>query len=209
MSKGWWVADIHANHANICIYCKRPWLRISDLGEDGKWVSQEAALACAERMNAGLVHNINERVKPDDHVRHVGDFATAGKVKGVAGTGEKYSGFLSKLNGRWTLLEGNHDKQGKVKTAGRHLFGTIGGYRYFASHLPTDNENHDPLLMDWVRRSCHFAIVGHVHDLWRTTWRDGIFNINVGVDANNYRPVSDDEVIALYQAEPKEERGLK
>ena len=203
MSRRWWAADIHANHANICIYCRRPWLRASDLGPDGKWVSQEAASLCAERMNAGLARNINMRVKPGDRGVHVGDFSTKGKVGGIAGTRKGYLEFLDRLNGTWTLLEGNHDPQGRVKTVGKHLFGTIGPCRFFASHYPTDSEEHDPLLMDYVRATCHFAICGHVHGKWHTKACAGIINVNVGVDANGLMPISDDEVLALYFEEKR------
>lgn len=199
MSRRWWSADFHANHANICIYCKRPWLKAADLTPDGKWISREAAVACALRMNAGILAAVNMRVKPDDRAVHIGDFATAGKAAGVEGTGDTAQDFLAKLNGTWTLLEGNHDKQGKVKTVGKHLFGSMGNYRFFASHLPTEGDNHDPLLVDYVRRTCHFVLCGHVHDSWRTKDCEGIFNINVGLDANDYLPISDDEILVLYQ----------
>mgnify|MGYP003608729537 CR=1 FL=1 len=203
MSKRFHSADIHANHANICIYCNRPWLREADLTIDREWTSQLAASECAIRMNLGLTHNFNMRIKPEDRVVHYGDFATAGKVRGVNGTGESYLDFLNRLNGRWTLLRGNHDKQGRVKTIGDYLFGNIGPYRFFGSHYPTDDENQDPELIRYVRTTCQLAIVGHVHAAWKTKWHDGILNVNVGVDVNNYIPLSDDEVLEIYEKETR------
>jgi len=154
-------------------------------------------------MNAGLTREINMRVKPGDRVIHVGDFATKGKVNGIPGLSGSYTEFLSGLNGTWSLLEGNHDKQGKVKTIGKHLFCHLGGFPVFVSHLPTDNENQDPLLIDYVRRACAFAICGHVHDAWTVKTCAGIVNINVGVDVHKYRPISDDEVLGIYTKETR------
>lgn len=204
MSYRWWSADIHANHANICIYCGRPWLRTTELTEDQKWVSQEAALACAARMNDGLVRNFNERVAKNDQVVHVGDFSTSGKVNGISGLREPYTTFLSRLNGDWTLLTGNHDKQGKVKTIGPHLFTWVGGVPAFVTHRPTDDPRQDPELIEHVRKKCKFAIVGHVHKAWAVKrYDDGFLDINVGVDVRNYRPVRDDELVGIYRKETK------
>ena len=188
--KRYWSADFHFGHQNILRYSNRPFRDV-------------------EHMGARLIAEANQRAKPGDLLVHVGDFCCRGNEKGVAGSKLPWTHYAEQFVSDLVLLEGNHDRQNHIKTVGQHLFGRIGPYKFFASHLPTDNENQDPVLMDYVRRTCHFAIVGHVHDRWRTTWRDGIFNINVGVDANDCRPVSDDELIVLYQMEPEEKRGIK
>lgn len=204
MSRRYWSADIHANHANICIYTKRPWIRPDDLNDKGRWVSQEAAVACAKRMNRGIIQEFNMRIKPEDRVTHVGDFATHGKVLGIEGTRESYRDFLSQLNGTWTLMEGNHDRQGKVKTTCVWMVSPIGLYTAFVSHWPTTNPHIPPALRAYAKEHCEFAICGHVHDKWNIMYDDGFLNINVGVDVRKYRPMSDDEVIGVYERSRKE-----
>lgn len=212
MSIQFLTADPHFGHGNICLYCKRPWLRKEDLSTDGlTFISPEAALACAERMDAGLIHNCNERVKPDDRVLCVGDFLNRGRAKGVMGLRTKYSDYLKALNGSWTLLRGNHDDQNKVKTTGDHMIGHWSHFKVFVSHYPTESVTHDPALMDYVHAYCDFTICGHVHEAWKIKLiecgRKPLLNINVGLDQWNYRPVTIDEVVKYYIKE-KKERGL-
>lgn len=184
MSKRWWTADAHFGHGNIIRYCNRPFRDI-------------------EHMNERLIAGILERTRPGDSLIHVGDFACRGNEKSVEGLRLPWTFYADQIKARLVLLEGNHDKQNKVKTVGRHLFCRIGHFSAFVSHLPTDNEDHDPLLMDYVRRTCDFAVCGHVHDSWTTKECNGILNVNVGVDAHRYRPISDDELLAVYLKEKK------
>lgn len=203
MSKRYWSADLHLCHANICIYCKRPWLRSEDLNNDHHWISSQAALQTATRMTDGLVREFNMRVKPEDRVVHVGDFMNRGVAKGVPGLRLSWLDVLAKFNGHWTLLEGNHDGQNKVKCIASWMISEIGNYRAFVCHYPTFHENMDPYLAEYVMRVCDFAICGHVHDHWKTMWDMKLLNINVGVDVRKYRPVSDDEIIGIYEKEKR------
>ena len=138
------------------------------------------------------------RLKADDTLICIGDFQCRGAERGVPGDKRPWTYFAGLYVPTLVLLEGNHDHNNKVRTIGRYLFGKMSHFNFVATHWPTDNEEHDPLLIDYIRRSCAFAIVGHVHNAWQVSVRDGIVNINVGVDANNYRPVLDDEVVQLY-----------
>lgn len=154
-------------------------------------------------MNERLVAEANQRAKAGDMLVHVGDFVCRGNEKGVAGLRHPWNFYADQIASRLVLLEGNHDKQNKVKTVGKHLFCKISHFNVFVSHLPTDNENQDPLLIDYVRRACAFAICGHVHDAWTVKTCAGIVNINVGVDVHKYRPISDDEVLGIYTKETR------
>ena len=203
MSKRFWTADCHFGHGNVCIYCNRPGLRPGDVGPDGKFVSIEAALAAAERMNEVLVREANMRVKPEDTVVHVGDFCTRGKARGTEGLRAGYRTYLDVLNGTWVLLEGNHDGQSKTKTVGRHMFCSIAGYSVFVSHHPSDDIHQPPALIEYVKQHCDFQLCGHVHERWLFKWDGTLLNINVGVDQNKLRPWSDDEIVPLYEKERK------
>ncbi len=186
MSKRYWTADWHLGHENIIKYCDRPFKDV-------------------HHQTERIISEANMRVKNDDVLVHVGDFCTRGKCKGVQGERNVFSYYTGQLNGTMVLLEGNHDKQNKTKTVGRHMITTIGKYVAFVSHYPTDADCHSQSLIDWVYNNCDFAICGHVHEKWKTMkhhithGQPPLININVGVDVNKYRPVSDDEVICIYE----------
>jgi calcineurin-like phosphoesterase family protein len=79
----WFTSDTHFGHANIIVYCKRPFKDV-------------------EEMDAELIRRWNARVQPGDTVYHLGDFALA---KG----GKKIPAYLERLNGQIHLITGNHD----------------------------------------------------------------------------------------------------
>lgn len=203
--KRYWTADLHLAHGNICRYCNRPWLKREDLDENGEFANSAVAVACAERMTQGLINLFNQKVKEGDSVVHIGDFFNKGRANKVEGMrGVTFKTFLGALNGSWTLLEGNHDRQNKVKTTGQHLFSKISKYRIFVSHYPLYSDVYDPDLLDFVGKACNFALVGHVHDKWKEQWvkikgRKPILNINVGVDVRNWLPLSDSDIVEIYE----------
>lgn len=81
-SKIWLIADTHFNHKNIIKYCNRPFSSI-------------------EEMNETLINNWNSVVKNNDRVFMLGDFCLSGKDKIIK--------IGNQLNGRKTLIIGNHD----------------------------------------------------------------------------------------------------
>lgn len=195
----YFTSDQHLGHANIVRYCKRPILRKGDVNEAGEWASPEIALQIASKNDDFIIKHANMRVKAVDTVISVGDFLNYGNVKGVKGLRNKYDDYLKLLNGKYVLIEGNHDDQNGVKTDGRVLFVMIANLRVFVSHYPTDNPRQDPDLMKWVKKNCAFAICGHVHNQWATQWDEHLLNINVGVDSHRYFPISDQEVFNIYE----------
>jgi calcineurin-like phosphoesterase family protein len=84
------TADTHFGHANIIKYCNRPF-------------------ASVEEQDETLIANWNRLVKPGDHVFHLGDFCMHGDL----------SEYRKRLNGKITLIRGNHDK---LKAAEETLF---------------------------------------------------------------------------------------
>ena len=178
--KRYWMADPHFGHGNIIEYEKRPFRDV-------------------EHMNSRLIAEANMRAKKGDTLVNVGDFLCRGVARGVEGLRHPWDFYADQFLATLILLEGNHDKNNRVKTAGRALIGRMSHFNFAAFHLPMDNEGNDPLFVDWVRKSCAFAIVGHVHSKWAERRHDdGFVEINVGLDVRNYRPVSDDEVVKIY-----------
>jgi len=175
-----WTADIHANHANSITYCNRPFKSL-------------------EHMHERLIAEFNMRLKPEDACIHVGDL----------GMGHKHAIYdtLTKFHGRWSLIQGNHDRNNGVKTIGKWMFTDIGRYLAFVCHVPyfyrevkgSVKEVLSDALLQLVESTCDFSICGHVHQSWPHSLEGKIPTINVGVDARGYRPMFDDEIITEYE----------
>lgn len=164
-----YTADLHFNHANVIKYCNRPFVSV-------------------EEMNEILIDNWNSKVKSQDIVYFLGDFAFANHE-----TTEKY---LKRLNGNIHLCRGNHDKS------------LNGLHKYFTSvfDLKTilfDDESapngrqpvvmsHYPLLSFDRQRYGSWMLHGHCHGTIK--FDPKIRRIDVGVDNWDYYPVSYEEI---------------
>lgn len=133
-----------------------------------------------DEMNAALVQNWNANVEPNDTVWHLGDFAI-----GRAALRE----FAPQLNGRIHFVLGNHDDPKEIAKCGR--FETVQdvkylrdeGMRFWLSHYPH---------MAWKNSvNGAFHLFGHSHGDLRGVGR----SMDVGVDANDYRPISITKVV--------------
>lgn len=210
--KRYYTADYHLGHANIVKYCKRPTLRKSDINGEDKWVSPEVALEAAERHDKWMIRNTNGRIKPGDIVNHIGDFMNRGGCAGIEGLRNNPDYYIDQLNGTWVMIEGNHDKQNKVRSVGRYLITNIGPYNVFLAHYPLENfHRFEPELIEYVLKCTDFQICGHVHDAWAHKWiqvgNRKYLNINAGVDVRRYVPMDDSEVIVEYERAKREVGG--
>ena len=75
------ISDLHLGHANVIIYCNRPFTNVG-------------------HMNAMLVRKWNKTVSDTDTVYFLGDLAMGNPYK-----------WLKELNGNIVLIRGNHDKK--------------------------------------------------------------------------------------------------
>lgn len=159
----WFSSDHHFGHARIIEYCKRPFSSV--------WEMDEA-----------LIHNHNKVVAPEDDVFFLGDF-TFYKDPG------QISEIVRRLNGRKTLILGNHDDEEK------HLMDVKGWsavyYRqveipFLGSKLPW-TLNHFPML-SWNKSHLGaFHLHGHTHG--GLHFDRTIRRVDVGVDCWHYVPV--------------------
>lgn len=171
----WFTSDTHFAHANIIEYCKRPFANV-------------------EEMNQTMIEKWNARVKPDDLVYHLGDFAF--------GPAENIPKFLGLLNGRVSLVRGNHDRSLKRMSTfgfarvdesvcfhpeeGRHRWeGLSTAQMLLLTHKPASGS------FD-VEIGAALNLHGHVHDTYK---RRGPF-INVGVDVRDFEPKTLKELLA-------------
>jgi calcineurin-like phosphoesterase family protein len=173
------TSDQHFGHANIIAYCGRPFRNV-------------------EEMNREIVARHNARVSPDDVVYHLGDFSLQERL---------VPQILPLLNGRKTLVMGNHDKCFKDKKAvSRYLHY---GFEHVCVELvypPLDAKLcHMPYAFDGEADRRYFdkrpkddggwLLHGHVHERWKTKGR----MINVGVDQWSFAPASEEELRGMME----------
>jgi len=193
----WFTADTHFYHRNVIRYCKRPFLNL-------------------ETMHDALVINWHDRVKDGDTVYILGDFAFCGVERGKeivrALRGDKAIHIV--------LIRGNHDQNEArcLKMDFDEVYNELtlywAGRKFNLSHYPyapTPRQIFWNKLRNfwkvWRRKKYmdlryldrrpfddgRWLLHGHVHNAWHVRGR----MINVGVDRNDYRPISFPEVAAI------------
>ncbi len=159
----WFSSDYHFYHTNILKYCNRPFETVDEMNEE-------------------IIKRHNELVSPHDFVFFLGDLTFK------RGTGE----LLNRMNGVFTYIYGNHDKN--IRSLPMIMDATIrikGGKILHMTHRPDNTD-----------RSCDYLVCGHVHEKWKVQHLKGHNGvnkilINVGVDVWNFYPVSLDKVISM------------
>lgn len=177
----YYTSDLHLGHKNITKYENRPFKSV-------------------EEMDAALIKNWNNTVTKDDDIYVLGDFCFKGATKTIK--------YLERLHGRIHLLRGNHDYfmsqqyykdwlyQMQLALEVKHRTPIF--HESYYKHIK-DNEHevilcHYPILHweNMERGSIH--LYGHVH-----TYRDcsamAPNSYNVGVDVNNYKPVTLEQLL--------------
>jgi calcineurin-like phosphoesterase family protein len=167
MGKLWFTSDTHFGHFNIIEYTKRPFKSLY-------------------HMDTDLIRRWNERVKPEDSVIFVGDFCFRNSKGGKEGEGttNRAEYYLSQLNGKVTIVNGNHDWNNGVDSCIKSLVLHYGGGEIFVCHEPEDAVVGYPLYL-----------CGHVHNHWKIKKFGSVPMVNVGVDVWNYYPVSLPEIM--------------
>lgn len=189
MTRTWYTADLHLDHARIIELCDRPF---ADVGE----------------MNEAIVERWNSVVGARDTVWLLGDVALS--MNGL--------GPVARLKGRKILVAGNHDScwDGHKKWR-RHVpkyldagFDSVitggvvdlhrlpGGIAVRLAHLPYQGDSQaEDRYAD--RRPVDDGlplICGHVHNAFKTRGKQ----LNVGVDVHDFYPAPEDLVIAEVRA---------
>lgn len=200
------TSDSHFGHANIIKFCNRPFTTV-------------------EEMDETLIKNWNERVQPDDIVFHLGDFAWGGS--GVWNT------ILDRLNGHIHLILGNHDmknlRQGYIAK-----FASVSFQKQIYIEDRCVYLNHYPFLCYGGAyrhgKDAVWELFGHVHsspikydldhiddpEVKEILGKDDnrlhhLFptQFDVGVDNNDFRPVSWAEVKEAIERQVKEYKSYR
>lgn len=173
--KVFFTSDTHFHHSNIIEFCHRPWgdVKTHDLA---------------------LIQNWNSKVPEDGIVFHLGDFVMTSNI-------EWTKELISKLNGEIYLIIGNHDYHNRmdrevIKPLFKGVYDVIeftllDYYNFILCHYP---------MMYWKRGSYHLH--GHVHSGPNSTAKEIVtehqMRYDVGVDNNNYAPVSFEELTEIF-----------
>ncbi|MDE6096438.1 MAG: metallophosphoesterase [Muribaculaceae bacterium] len=173
-SRVFFTSDTHFNHTNIISYCQRPFRDTHD-------------------MNDTIIVNWNNVVGPDNIVFHLGDFCLGGA--------DEWNRILDRLNGRVYLILGNHDLKNIRQ-------GFIDRFEHVAMSMCIQIEK-NKIYLNLFPYLCYeggyyndvWQLFGHVHTRPSNTGIDAgrlqylyPTQLDVGVDNNNFTPLSFDEV---------------
>ncbi|MCQ2751974.1 MAG: hypothetical protein MJ189_02595 [Coriobacteriales bacterium] len=163
-----YTSDLHFGHANIIKLANR---RFNDIDE----------------MNACLINNINSRVSADDELYILGDFSY--KI-----SKEDVIAFRNQLNCKNIyLIYGNHDHNYDDSD----VFTWCGDYKTLNTDQGKIIMFHYPIL-EWdqyFEHSLHLHGHQHNHGDYNLKMREeGLLRYDVGVDAHDYFPVSEEEI---------------
>lgn len=176
------TSDTHWGHENILLPCGRPFKSI-------------------EEHDAALVENWNKKVPKNGVVFHLGDVAMKFEQ-------DRLKEILDSLNGKIYLIIGNHDVQ--YLEFLKYRFEAM--YWQLGLHIGQHSVllNHNPFLCyagAWKEKPKAIQLFGHVHSgQYNVTGIDlprlqHLFpwQYDVGVDANNFMPISWNEIIEIMQ----------
>lgn len=176
--KTFFTSDTHFNHGNIIRFCRRPFDN-------------------AEQMNEALIRNWNSVVGQDDVVFHLGDFCLGGSAE--------WTKILDRQNGRIHLVLGNHDMK-NFRQGFMHRFEDVSMQRYIEVGKQRIVLNHNPFLCYGGAYGDIWQLFGHVHTSPYNTGFDAPhlrmlmpMQYDVGVDNNDFTPVSFERVKAIIQ----------
>lgn len=196
----WFTADLHLGHAHVLRYTRRPFADISV-------------------MDDLLMERINERVADGDELWVLGD---------VAGGRLPFTLLpLRRLRCKVVIVAGNHDKihpahaSSVLQWAGlyREWSGAVELHLHprvielrcgtrlrevLVAHHPYTGPDGSTVGRWRPRDLGKWLLCGHVHEKWRQRGRQ----INVGVDAWGFAPVSEEELYALVAAGPADREVL-
>ena len=193
-----WSADPHFGHKNIVRLAGRPFTDVTT-------------------MNEMIVANWNSAVSPEDSSWILGDIALGPIMESLE--------YVRRLNGTKYMVWGNHDRcfPGSKKSMGltpeewRDVyldagFVSVGSKASLVlpktvvnmSHFPYTGDHSDKDRWEENRLNDYGTTLlhGHTHSKKKISRsKRGTLQINVGVDASDFRPVSEAEILAIIEAE--------
>ena len=136
-------------------------------------------------MNEELIERFNSKVTKDDITIHAGDFALVNKRNEVA------KKFIDRLNGKHTFLWGSHDYWQKPRNYYHEIHEVkIDGIWIVTSHYQ---------MTSWRASQYNsWHLYAHAHGQSESVGK----SMDVGVDPNNFYPISFDEIKVIMNSKP-------
>ena len=171
----YYTSDLHFGHDHIRLYENRPFMNLAE-------------------MEYELINKWNEKVKENDDVYILGDFAFTGKEMSV----DDINDVVKSLNGKKHLIIGNHDEGWINKTDVKtRLWEEIVFYKRIVDSGNIVILSHYP-LESWDRqRFGSIHIHGHLHSQPPKLNQPNRYNC--GCDIWNYEPVTLKEMIDAHK----------
>jgi len=166
----YFTADLHLGSTNIIEYCNRPF-------KDAK------------HMIIRLTKEINQKCKPSDVLVSVGDYCLYGKERGVESLRIKPIEFDKIIKCQLIHLTGNHDLNNGLKSFIKGAYMKVGKKTAWVQHYPPWYDGYK------APTDADIYICGHVHRDWKFRTYKGKLCINVGIDVNQMRPVSVQQIV--------------
>ena len=168
----YYIADTHFGHKNIIRFCNRPFKDVQE-------------------MQRVLINNWNQVVNDNDDVYIVGDMF----FKIVK---DEVTTILKLLKGRKHLILGNHDNSWISDQILNEYFISCNNYLEIHDCKKFIVLSHYPML-SYNKQSGAYMIHGHIHndslfDYWPILLKRPRV-LNAGVDINNFKPVTLNELI--------------
>ena len=180
----WFSSDFHFGHSNIIKYCNRPF-------------------ETTDEMNEAMIDNWNRVVRPEDQGYILGDFAFCSP--------DKAANIARRLHGKKYLILGNHDRK-KTLAAIEPFFEWVND-TYLLTVQDRNNKYGNQQI--WLSHYAHlcwpemsygsFHLFGHSHGKCPVPFTSKA--MDVGVDSNNFYPVSYDQ-IKLYMSQRDGKKGI-
>ena len=167
----WFTSDSHFSHYNIIKYSNRPFESVQE-------------------MNERMIELWNERVRPQDHIYHLGDVSMCRP--------RHIKELMARLNGHKRLVRGNHDifhTKEYMEVGWEEIYGIRVLENFIFTHIPIH-----PASMANFRANVH----GHTHDqpdlspmmkinpkTQEVRWQH---YLNISVEKTNYHPISLEDI---------------
>ena len=126
-----------------------------------------------EEMNETIIQHHNKIVGPNDIMYFLGDFSF-----------HDAHSLLERMNGNFIFVKGNHDHKTIKKLSVNYAIISYDKYKFLCVHKPQH-----------IYGEFNLNIVGHVHTEWQ--YNSELNAFNVGVDQNDFSPVSLDTLMAF------------
>ena len=167
----YFTSDFHFGHRGIILMQNRPFRDVQE-------------------MNGAMICNYNDIVHKTDIVYILGDISHHMKI-------EETEKILDALKGRKILIRGNHDKSYNPALFEKISdFETISVYGMYLALM------HYPMLSWPKKNQGSIQLHGHIHagqSYNEENAENGIRRYDVGVDANNFCPVSAEQIKRFFE----------